>query len=165
MTGTCAYLNVDQTIGDSFSGISHDHTGAKMKQITDGTSKTILVGEKFVQPRFYTTGYGDENDGYKNDDGDNNAMYQGYDWDTHRFPTGSIDGNGNPQGVLPHQDSDCDGSRYSASQCAAVGDIKRMYGSAHSGALNIAFCDGSVQSIDYDVDPLVWNDYGGREDN
>jgi prepilin-type processing-associated H-X9-DG protein len=89
-------------------------------------------------------------------------MYQGFDWDTHRFPGGSLDGSGQPQGNLPRQDSNCDGK---FPGCPAVGDFKRIFGSAHSGALNIVFCDGSVQSVDYEVDALVWNEYGGRDDN
>lgn len=157
----CAFINTDATIASQFSGISTDHTGAKIKQIIDGTSKTILVGEKSLQPRFYDTGYGDAPD-WKHDDGDNNSMYQGYDWDTHRFPSGSLDNSGQPQGNLPRRDSDCDGF-YAG--CPPQMDHQKGMGSAHSGAMNVSFCDGSVQSIEYEIDPLVWNDYGGRKDN
>jgi prepilin-type N-terminal cleavage/methylation domain-containing protein/prepilin-type processing-associated H-X9-DG protein len=159
--GSCSFINTEATIASQFTGISTDHTGAKLKQITDGASKTILAGEKSVQPRFYETGYGDAPD-WKHDDGDNNSMYEGYDWDTHRFPSGSFSDSGQPQGHLPIRDTDCDGF-YPG--CAVAGDIKSIFGSAHPGAVNIAFCDGSVQSIEYEIDPLVWNDYGGRRDN
>jgi prepilin-type processing-associated H-X9-DG protein len=163
----CAFVNSDAAINNptaGFDGVSFDHTGAKVKQITDGLSKTILVGEKCLQPRFYDTGFGDPPDYLKANDGDNNSMYQGYDWDTHRFAGGSIDSSGQPQGSLPLRDTDCDGSSLMSS-CPPAGDIKRVFGSAHASALNIAFCDGSVESINYDIDPLVWNDYGGRKDN
>jgi prepilin-type N-terminal cleavage/methylation domain-containing protein/prepilin-type processing-associated H-X9-DG protein len=139
---TCAFLNTDATSLAQFNGVSTDHTGAKISQITDGTSKTILAGEKCLQPRFYETGYGDPPD-WKGDDGDNNSMYQGYDWDTTRFAGTSM---------LPLQDIETAG-------------INKNFGSAHPGALNVAFCDGSVQSIEYEIDPPVWNEYGGREDN
>ena len=151
----CQWLNSDQAIAGIFSGVSFDHTGARMKQIIDGASKTILVGEKCVQPRFYQTGYGDPPT-WGADDGDNDAMYQGYDWDTTRFAGTS---------TVPIQDTDCDGAALSPCKSPAAGDIKRIFGSAHTGALNIAFCDGSVQSIDYEIDPNVWSDYGGRRDN
>jgi prepilin-type N-terminal cleavage/methylation domain-containing protein/prepilin-type processing-associated H-X9-DG protein len=160
----CSFINTDDVIAKQFSGISTDHTGAKFNQITDGASKTILVGEKSLQPRFYDTGYGDPPD-WKHDDGDNNSMYQGYDWDTHRFPSGSFDNNGQPQGQLPRRDSDCDGFYPAGAPCPQAMDNQKGMGSAHPGAVNISFCDGSVQSIDYDIDPLVWNDYGGRDDN
>lgn len=160
----CTFMNSDQVIAIQFSGISTDHTGVKIAQITDGTSKTILVGEKSLQPRFYDTGYGDAPD-WKHDDGDNNAMYQGYDWDTHRFPSGSFDNNGQPQGELPRRDSDCDGFYPVGSPCPQAMDHQKGMGSAHSSAMHVSLCDGSVQSIVYDIDPLVWNDYGGRRDN
>jgi len=160
---TCSFLNSDAQMSKNFDGVSHDHTGVKISQITDGTSKTILVGEKCIQPRFYETGYGDPPTYLKANDGDNNSMYQGFDWDTTRFPSGSFSGTGQPQGQLPLQDTDCDGL-YSG--CATVaGDVKSSFGSAHAGSINISFCDGSVQSIEYEIDPLVWNDYGGRRDN
>src|SRR5262249_47022502 len=130
---TCAFLNTDSDLAKTFDGISHDHTGVKMKQITDGASKTILVAEKSVQPRFYNTGYGDppassSGSGWGADDGDNDAMYQGFDWDTHRFPSGSLDGNGQPQGHLPIQDTDCDGAALSPCKSAALGEIKYLFG-------------------------------------
>jgi prepilin-type processing-associated H-X9-DG protein len=160
----CQFLNLDATIARSFNGISTDHTGAKIKQITGGTSKTILVGEKSLQPRFYETGYGDENDSWKHNDGDNNSMYQGYDWDVARFPSGSLDNNGQPQGVLPTQDSDCDGFYPKGSPCPIAMNHQKGMGSAHSGAVNIAFCDGSVQSINYDIDALIWGEYANRKE-
>jgi prepilin-type processing-associated H-X9-DG protein len=160
----CFFVNNDATMA-AFSGISADHTGAKVKQITDGLSKTILVGEKCLQPRFYETGYGDPPDYLKANDGDNNSMYQGFDWDVMRYASGNFSGSGEPQGSLPLQDTDCDGAGASPCNGPAAGNIKGIFGSAHSGAVNIAFCDGSVESISYDIDPLVWNDYGGRKDN
>jgi prepilin-type processing-associated H-X9-DG protein len=34
----------------------------------------------------------------------------------------------------------------------------------HTGGINMAFCDGSVQSIDFAVDRLVFALKGGRND-
>ena len=38
------------------------------------------------------------------------------------------------------------------------------FGSAHSGGLNMAFCDGSVQTVSYDVDPWVHRNLANRMD-
>lgn len=161
----CSFLNKDTTIGSSFDGVSTDHTGAKVAQIVDGTSKTILVGEKHLSPRFYLQGYGDPEDSYKHNDGDNGAMYLGYDWDNTRFPSGSYSNNGQPQGMLPSQDTDQDGFYPIGAPAPKQGDNQKGYGSPHPGGVNIAFCDGSVQTIELEIDPLVWNDYGGRRDS
>ncbi len=160
---SCLFTNDDRVIATQFSGISTDHTGATIRQVTDGTSKTILAGEKCLQPRFYDTGYGDPPN-WKANDGDNNSMYQGYDWDTTRFPSGSFDNSGKPQGRLPLRDTDCDGSAATLGQCPAAGDIKGVFGSAHSSTVNLVYCDGSVHTVEYDIDPLIWNDLGGRKD-
>jgi prepilin-type processing-associated H-X9-DG protein len=38
------------------------------------------------------------------------------------------------------------------------------FGAAHPGAFNAAFGDGSVRSINYDVDPVVFDHIGDRRD-
>ncbi len=43
--------------------------------------------------------------------------------------------------------------------------IAPSFGSVHAGAMNMAFCDGSVQSIEYGIDPAVYFKYGGRDDD
>ena len=52
-----------------------------ISQVTDGLSKTYLVGEKFLSPYLYE-------DVNVNDDvpmmGDNQSAWSGYEWDNHR---------------------------------------------------------------------------------
>jgi prepilin-type processing-associated H-X9-DG protein len=139
----CVSVAADlEQIGKSFNGISTRYTGAKIAQITDGTSKTALVGEKMMMPRFYDTGFGDPPNYDKNDGGDNSSMYQGFDLDNTR-----------KIGPVPEQDDDS----------LTAGHWDR-FGSAHAGGLNMSFCDGSVQTVAYDIDEDVWGSYGNRED-
>jgi prepilin-type N-terminal cleavage/methylation domain-containing protein/prepilin-type processing-associated H-X9-DG protein len=142
----CLGMEADfKSIKDSFNGVSTRYAGAKVAQITDGTSKTALVGEKSMKPLFYDLGYGDPSDSppfSKGNGGDNNSMYQGYDIDTIRWI-----------GREPVQDSD-----------DLPADHDRNFGSAHPGSLNLAMCDGSVQSISHDIDKEVWESYGSRKD-
>jgi len=60
------------------SGINFFGVDIKLKYITDGTSKTYMVGEKFNDPDSY------ESDGNING-GDNESYFGGYDWDTNRW--------------------------------------------------------------------------------
>jgi prepilin-type processing-associated H-X9-DG protein len=137
---TCTWHTTLPTAKSSFDGVSAWRMGARMGQIIDGASKTILVGEKFLQPRFYELGYGDPPNFNKNNGGDNSSMYQGYDYDNAR--------RGEP--AQDSDDPDYDGDGF------------QRFGSAHTGSVNISFCDGSVQSIDYDVDENVFGEYVKR---
>ncbi len=112
----------------------------ELRQIPDGTSKTVLVGEKYLHPDFY-----DRAAAYNvNSCSDNNSLYQGYDWDVLRWM------QENP-GYLPHKDSvDVDRG------------CSKRFGSVHDGFFHAVMCDGSVRNIDYDTDPLVYRALGTR---
>jgi prepilin-type N-terminal cleavage/methylation domain-containing protein len=60
------------------SGINFEGVDMKLKYITDGTTKTYMVGEKFNDPDSY------ECDGNING-GDNQGYFGGYDWDANRW--------------------------------------------------------------------------------
>jgi prepilin-type processing-associated H-X9-DG protein len=102
-----------------------------MGQIVDGASQTVLVGEKIMQPYFYEhscPGTGSEPS--KGNGGDNSSMYQGWDIDSSRKQGLAQDHNAN---------NITDG-------------VGNGFGGPHTGGANIAFCDGSVRSISYDVE-------------
>ena len=122
----------------NFNGISSFRLAARMRQIVDGASKTALVGEKALPPRFYGGECVSTSDNPSNGNGgDNNSMYQGYDYDNTRWST-------------PVHDAEL-------TEENATGWAK--FGSAHPGAFNMSMCDGSVHSIDYDVDEKVFGEY------
>jgi prepilin-type processing-associated H-X9-DG protein len=66
---------------------------------------------------------------------------QGYDWDTDRWTA-------NP----PSQDR------------AGVGGCADYFGAAHPAGFHMAFCDGSVAKINYNVDPTFHQQLGNRAD-
>jgi len=39
-----------------------------------------------------------------------------------------------------------------------------IFGSAHSSVWNVAFCDGHVEGMSYDIDPQVHKNFGNRKD-
>ncbi len=113
------------------NGVSYRYSMVRMAQITDGTSNTALVGEKYLNPDRYVDG---------RDGRDDQNIFCGADKDVNGY---TID--------EPLQDRPGFQSEYA-------------FGSAHPGAFNMANCDGSVQAIQYDIDLLVYQAMGGRDD-
>jgi prepilin-type N-terminal cleavage/methylation domain-containing protein/prepilin-type processing-associated H-X9-DG protein len=117
------------------TGVMYYRSGLKFAQITDGTSSTYLVGEKYLDPNAYDctiiTGLGCTG-------GDQQSMYTGFEWDNHRVAW-------NPYVGVSRE-------FYQPRQDTPGADYVQPFGSAHPGGLNMAFCDGSVQTISYDID-------------
>jgi prepilin-type N-terminal cleavage/methylation domain-containing protein/prepilin-type processing-associated H-X9-DG protein len=126
-----------------YNGVSYVHSEIAMAMITDGTSNTYLVGEKYVNPDTYLTG---------TDGGDDWNMYLGHQDDQFRAVGYGEFGTPSYVPLPPKEDRPGDGTG-----CA-------NFGSAHAGALNMSLCDGSVRSISYDIDPEVHRRLGNRED-
>jgi prepilin-type N-terminal cleavage/methylation domain-containing protein len=125
------------------SGIMFYRSVIKSSQITDGTSKTYLVGEKWMPPGGYD-GFIDENaPGYTA--GDNQSMYTGYEWDNHRV-------SWNPDSSVPQ---DASQPAQDGASVTNSGSAPRRFGSAHPSSFHVVFCDGSVHAISYDVAPLT----------
>jgi prepilin-type N-terminal cleavage/methylation domain-containing protein/prepilin-type processing-associated H-X9-DG protein len=119
------------------NGVVHCGSAVKMSQIQDGTSKTILVGEKYVDPAAYANG---------SDGGDNEAALMGMGRDIVRW---SRDASNAP--LPPMQD------RRGAQHVDS-------FGSPHPGGFGAAFCDGSVRTISFDVDSTAFQAVTGRND-
>jgi prepilin-type processing-associated H-X9-DG protein len=87
--------------------------------------------------------------------GDNQGLYAGYEWDNHRVawhPASAV-ANGDPLTYQPRQDT--------------IGiDLPNIYafGSAHSGGMNMSMCDGSVQTISYEIDHRIHQYLASRLD-
>jgi prepilin-type N-terminal cleavage/methylation domain-containing protein/prepilin-type processing-associated H-X9-DG protein len=125
---------------DTASGISYLRSRITIADITDGTSSTYMVGEKYLTPDHY----------YDGDEGaDNESMYCGYDNDNHR--TTYYDGK-----TPDHRPME-DTPGYIPASYA-------VFGSAHADSLNMAFCDGSVQAVSYNIDPEIHRCLGNRKD-
>ena len=129
------------TVGGSSpaTGISYLRSRIRIADVTDGTSHTYMLGEKYLCPDYYFNGW---------DGGDDQNMYVGYDNDIYRTtcynPTGRIV-------QTPMQDT------------PGYPDSSR-FGSAHASGCNMAFCDGAVQPIHYSIDPETHRRLGNRKD-
>jgi len=121
-------------------GISHLKSTVSMKNVTDGTSNTICVGEKYMLIDDYTTG---------DDPGDNWNMYVGHNGDLNRVTYTA--GNPNRRDCPPRPDG-------------LIDQYEECFGSAHPSGLNAAFCDGSARMISFEIDEITWSRLGSRDD-
>lgn len=115
----------------SHNGVIYDCSEITLGEIRDGTTNTYLIGEKYTCPDIYES----------TSSTDDNGLYAGMDSDNQRS-AGTIvkDESKSSSALLPYQDrSGFETNSY-------------RFGSAHSGALGMAMCDGSVQRISYSID-------------
>ncbi len=136
--GTFLWVDTDDSTSQYYhTGVSYYRSEVKYRQISDGLSNTYLVGEKYMNPDFYLTGEWWD---------DNQNLYVGYEWDNHRLTT-----NNSIRISTPLQDTPGLADQY-------------RFGSAHSGAWNAVFCDGSVHAISYSIDAETHRRLGNRLD-
>jgi prepilin-type N-terminal cleavage/methylation domain-containing protein len=117
------------------NGTTGAWTGGKttMNSIIDGTSNTLMIGEKRLDKRNYANGDWDDDCGW----GD------GWDPDVVRY-------TGQATGPNPRQD-------------AAGGVSGYEFGSAHPAGINAVMADGSVRLITYSISPTTFNSLGTRD--
>ena len=115
-------------------------TPTTVGKVKDGLSKTMLVSEKRVYSSRYTVG----------DWHDDIGWTDGWDPDIMRYTC-----------FLPGQDLPRPGS---GPGDPGEGPMGYYFGSAHSSAINAVMGDGSVQTIAYEINPIVWNNLGDRRD-
>ncbi len=117
-----------------FNGVISVRSEIRPAQVVDGTSHTVLVAEKYLNPNKYETG----------DDGsDDSSMYQGHDKDVSRV-FNKLDA------FLPFQDT------------PGFDTGSHRFGSTHAGGFQGVLCDGSVRLIAYDIDPETYQGLGTR---
>lgn len=137
------------------TGVSYYRSEVRIAQIVDGTSKTYLVGEKFLTPEAYEDV---NNVSAREGFGENQSMYAGFEWDNHRVA-------GAPDATFVVGDPEWTAYQPSSDYAGAEIPNTHAFGSAHPGAMNMAFCDGSVQTISYDIDKFTHRQQAVREDD
>ena len=131
---------------EEFTGICHLRLAAPLRSIIDGLSNTYLLGEKHLSFEEYETG---------RSPGDNESLYSGYCTDLNRFA-----GNISPDVETPFLNPLPDISEPPKTE--SPGFVR--FGSAHSSGLNMAYCDGSVRWIGFEVEGEIHLRAGHRAD-
>ena len=145
-----------------FTGISHMRRSVRANRISDGISKTYLLGEKFLAPVNYE---GDDSP-ERISPGDDDTLYSGYDYDNHRFVASMtiamLEAGEQPMIFYPpKRDSD---PPLTGTPGADAFYWYPQFGSAHPETINMGFCDGSVRSIAYAIEPFAHYLAGRRND-
>ena len=114
----------------------------RLSQIDDGLSETLMVAEKRINRIFLGS----------LQEGDQFGYTSGFDTDTVRSSFGTFFNSVNlieKVGQDWYQTQD---------------PVRDGFGSAHTNTFNALFCDGSMRSVRYDVDPVVWDRVCARND-
>ena len=114
------------------------------QMVTDGLSKTLLLGERFLPQQHYHTGM---------HPADDRGIYEGGGWDSYRMSSDvAVDQLGTRKPVRPPYPDD------------SSSDQSLGFGSAHLGVCGFLFVDGSTQFLNYEIDPLLFALLGWRND-
>jgi prepilin-type N-terminal cleavage/methylation domain-containing protein/prepilin-type processing-associated H-X9-DG protein len=109
-------------------------------EVRDGTSNTLLVGEKCLNVGLLGQSQSDDDSGY----------VDGWDWDVIRWGyfQPSPDWNDSNSGVAH----------------SGYVPLRGAFGSSHPGGFNVVLCDGSVRSISYSIAMDVFRLLSNRKD-
>jgi len=123
-------------------------------KVVDGTSKTLVIGEKYVR----NDNYDGPSEG-KNRNSDDRGWSDGFDADIMRSTCFAPINDGDPVGwapVLTNYFDDDDSTPFGGT------NVIQHFGSAHTSGINTALADGSIRHLSYDIDVAIFNALGSR---
>jgi prepilin-type N-terminal cleavage/methylation domain-containing protein/prepilin-type processing-associated H-X9-DG protein len=126
----------------------------KPAKILDGTSKTFMIGEKYVRSDNY--------DGGAEHYSDDRGWIDGWDADGMRSACFVPVSDGDPVGFGSLQNYFGDNFGETGAFTGNLWNVLH-FGSAHTAGINVAFADGSVHAIGYEVDVVLFNGLATRD--
>jgi prepilin-type N-terminal cleavage/methylation domain-containing protein/prepilin-type processing-associated H-X9-DG protein len=132
----------------------------RMTSITDGTSNTMFVGEKFISPKYYQPG--NTGTGYRFQWGDLNGYTAGVGWDQIRYGYWPPMQDNNNM----YYDACYDPTQATPRNCNTPGAPHQvdMFGGPHPGGTPAVFCDGSVRIISYGISQVMMQNLTNKAD-
>lgn len=130
----------DATVTRRPDGSTERGGSVKPSMIPDGLSKTLLIGEKCMNKGLLDYDQTDDDAGW----------VDGWDWDIIRWCY--------LQPKPDYRDSSV------AMRHSGYAIEHASFGSSHPGGFNAAFCDGSIKSVEYEIDGRAFQQLGSRDD-
>lgn len=124
----------------------------KPSQITDGLSKTLMIAEKYVRADKYEAGALSDDHGWA----------EGWDADQMRSTAFAPINDGDGMGWIDADNMSGYFGDEGAFSTGGYGYNVLHFGAAHTAGIQGVFADGSVHTITYDVDPVLFNALGTR---
>jgi prepilin-type N-terminal cleavage/methylation domain-containing protein len=150
-----AWERTDTASGKQIGRFLNNVTGlVKHSEITDGSSKTFMISEKYIRSDNYEGPFVG-----KNRNSDDRGWTDGFDADIMRSCC-----------LVPVQDGDSIGWDLTLGRYFDDDDVTQFFGtntiqhfgSSHVAGIHAVFADGSVRQIGYDIDVVVFNALGSR---
>jgi prepilin-type N-terminal cleavage/methylation domain-containing protein/prepilin-type processing-associated H-X9-DG protein len=120
--------------------------------VTDGTSNTMAIAEKFMPTWAYANWWS----------GDDKAAFHGFDMDHVRSTVPTINTKYPQIGTEANPPNP--GQDYNVPTDNNMWRAMFIFGSSHPAGINAVFADGSVHNVKYGIDPDVFNALGNRND-
>ncbi len=132
------------------------HKTVRLKQVLDGTSKTMLVGEAWHDSQVQRK-IGRQQESARGDHKDH-WYIGGDDPDIYNDSSECLGSTG----VRPnlHLLNKC-GDGASDRECQ---ELQISFSSAHRGIVNVVMCDGSVHRVEEEIDAAIWSAMGTRSE-
>jgi prepilin-type N-terminal cleavage/methylation domain-containing protein len=125
---------------EKINGVVFQAYEFNLKHITDGTSKTYMVGEKYLMPEAYYYVPGARP--IINNIADDQSAWSGDDLDLCRNADDTAPPTQDQSGL----------------------ELWYNFGSAHPGVFLMSMCDASVRTVSFDVTPMLHERLGNRRD-
>lgn len=132
--------------GPPTDGMVFRRSMVRLREVTDGTSRTYLLGEKYVDPTLLSAGTSDDDD---------HCLYSGHERDVLRV------------GLEPPCQDRARGDPSTTNGLTGGSNkypLPIVFGSAHPDGCGMAMVDGSVRMVEFGIEAAVHRSLSSRND-